>query len=128
MIYWFFTNPDGTIWQAGRSPTLPTGATQSPSQISPAELVKYYLDGGGALTLRPPSPGIVSNGTEHTIADCPPGTVINIEDNISGEQLGSITTDQDPQTEVINLPDPGTYIITVTGPSPMLPTEKQVVT
>ncbi|MEM7670194.1 MAG: hypothetical protein AAF317_13820 [Pseudomonadota bacterium] len=128
MIVWFETNPDGTVSKAGRTPELPAGATQAPQDIPPAVLVTCHVLPGGDLAPRPPSPEIATSGTEHTIADCLPGTVIDIDDEISGERLGSITTDQDPQTEVINLPDPGTYSITVRGPLPMLPNVARLVT
>lgn len=111
---------DGTIKAAGRSKFPPPETTVISPPIPPAELATMML------VPRPQSPEIVSDGTVHTIADCPLGTVIEVLDYSGGERMEIYTTTTEGETVTRDLPDPGEYEIEVKAPDPYLPTRKRI--
>lgn len=128
MIVWFKVSVDGhTVAEAGRHSMLPSGARQAPEGIEPSELAQLMVV-GGELYPRPMSPDIQSDGTTHSIMDCPAGTVIEVYDVTGGERLDLITVAVSGTSEIISLPDTGTYSIEVQGPMPALPVRKVVQT
>lgn len=125
MIVWYVLS-GSMVTVSGRSDTLPAGGIVAPPGISPNTLLKLMVGPQGSLVPRPFSPTITTSGSQHTIADCPVGTTIEVTDVTGGEIMAELTTTTAEQTEIINLPDPGEYTIRVAAPLPALPTERRI--
>ncbi|MEP1611122.1 MAG: hypothetical protein ABJL72_04290 [Roseobacter sp.] len=125
MTVWYKTSGD-IITSAGRAPVLPENATEAPATMTPKKLLTMMLTPEGNMSERPVSPAVVSSGSVHTIEDCPIGTIITVFDEIGEEVMGEITTTLLEQTETIELPDTGEYLIHIQAPLPALPTERRI--
>lgn len=70
-----------------------------------------------------PAPVQVSPG-EYVVLDCDEGTVIEVADIVGGELMARVVADADGFSQEFSFPDPGTYSITVTSPTPYLETQE----
>lgn len=82
---------------------------------------------GGSLVERPPSPAPLVAAGAVEIPPCPLGTVIEVSDLTGREVMAEIETDADGWSELIELPDPGQYMVSVQAPAPHLETRVKVV-
>lgn len=74
----------------------------------------------GVLLPRPRSPQPYMAGARIIVPPCPEGTVITVCDMVGLEIMGEIITGTDDQDEVIELPDPGKYVVEVQAPPPFV--------
>ena len=128
MIHFVIIGADNLVVSAGRAWTLPAGALQVSNYAGSVQSLSKMMLTHEGLVDRPRSPGISTQGHQHTISDMPIGTVVSVLDVATGEQLGSFSTTEDAATETIDLPDAGVYDIVVEAPLPALPRTVRVTT
>jgi|UPI00055A017B hypothetical protein len=117
---------DGMVQQAMLSRVAQDGFSEVIGpQMSLQELAECMVV-EGALIPRPLSPQPYVDGSQIIVPPCPEGTVITVFDINGLEIMGEIITVTDDQDEVIELPDPGKYVIEVQAPVPFLITKLEV--
>ena len=73
MKYFVVIGPDDLVTSAGRATEVPTGAEEVPDYQGTVSALGRMMRVGGELVDRPRSPGVTTQGTEHTISNMPPG-------------------------------------------------------
>lgn len=121
-MYFVQLDQYGIVVSAGRSALPPVGAVVVHGYSGSLTELSRKVNSAHGLVDRPLSPQVQSSGHEHTISNMPLGTTVSVFDSDGGMDLGLFTADVDDMTEVISLPDPGNYQITITAPSPALQT------
>lgn len=122
MIQYSWADAEGFVVRAGSGFTLPDGAIELPEGLTAMASVHHMLV-GGAFVPRPVLPNPVINrldaGVLVQFTDLPTGTMAEVIDAAIGCTLGS-----EPEAKgaiLIELPEPGLYLIEVTPPRPFLP-------
>lgn len=127
-VVWIRTDVNGHVVEAGRGVNVPTGGVELPDYRGRVAVLLNFRMVNGALVERPLSPAVASAGSQHTIAGLQDGTRIDVIDVTGDERLTSIEVVGSDVTEVIDLPDPGTYDIVVSAPLPARPRTVRVTT
>lgn len=108
-------NTDGTVARIGQSPTVPADATPISTPVALSTLATMML------VPRPASPEVTSDGTTHTVGDCPDGTVIEVHDVSGNERMLLYEVETEGEDVEIELADTGAYRIEIAAPLPALP-------
>ena len=115
---------DGLVVEAGTGRFPPTEAVSFTPPLDPSLLNQMML------VQRPMSPEVQSTGTDHTVADCPLGTLVEVYDVTTpgaGELMTAFEAAADDEIINVSLPDPGVYRIEVKAPLPYLPRYVEVI-
>lgn len=120
MIAYVITDTNNMVIEAGRSGTLPSGATAVAGYVGPVSALARMWMSNGTLVARPAAPVVSQTGSQITIADLVSGTKVEVIDIEGDEVMLAITTTDALSTEVIQFSNPGAYQISVVPPLPAL--------
>lgn len=126
MSVWVVTDGNGVVTGCANRGDPPAGAIVLETDLSVSQLAMMQIVNDVPVP-RPTGPEIVSDGTTHTVTDCPEDTVIEVHDLIGGEIASTHTVTVDGDDVAVTLADAGSYRIEVTAPLPALPVYLEVI-
>lgn len=120
MIAYAVLKPNGCIDFAGISRNPPPGYVPLPGDLTP-EYQLWLMHVNGEWVERPELPYWTPTSTGIRIDACPDGVMVEVHDLDTGAFLGSIESGDG--LLVLDLPDAGTYRISVSAPDPWVAPE-----